>query len=69
MEQTPEMQDYLTFMEWFQNKYPDLYIFYWQSITIPGEGEEVTADRDMLDAEAYKAVLKATKEYYQKEYH
>jgi hypothetical protein len=68
MDHTPEMQDYTTFMEWFQNKYPELYMCCWKEIKVPVDGEGVTVNKDGLDDETYTAIIKATKEYYQNEH-
>ena len=68
MPHTSPMQDYLAFMQWFQDKYPELYTCCWKEIVIPTDGEDVTVTKDGMDGETYKAVINATKEYYQNEH-
>ena len=66
MAHTPERDDYITFMEWFQNKYPDLYFSSWKTIKVPlHRGKEVTVIKDGMDAETHKAIIDAVLEYYQ----
>jgi hypothetical protein len=66
MAHTIEMDDYIAFMEWFQNKYPDLYFFSWKTIKVPlHHGKEVTVIKEGMDAETHKAVIGAVAEYYQ----
>lgn len=60
--------DYLAFMQWFQNTYPDLYACCWKDITAPIDGEGVTVLKDGMDAETYRSVIKATEEYYRNEH-
>ena len=69
MSNAPQKKDYLTFMQWFQNAYPDLYACCWRDIIPPISGEGVTVVKDGMDNETYKAVIAATKEFYLKEHH
>jgi len=59
--------DYEAFMNWFSEKYPDLFKMYKDTIIAPVDGEGVTVDKDGMDAETYKTVIAATKEYYRNE--
>jgi len=65
MRHTPETLDYLQFMEWFQNKYPDLYVSHWRAILIPVDSKELKVNKDNLDGSTYKAITGITREYYQ----
>jgi hypothetical protein len=44
MAQTPEQIDYLKFLKWFQDKYPDEYVFYCQHVTMSKNGTVLTED-------------------------
>jgi hypothetical protein len=59
--------DYKAFMNWFGEKYPELFKLHRDTIIAPVDGEGVTVDKDGMDAETYKKVIAATKEYYQNE--
>ncbi len=67
MLQSPK-RDYIAFMEWFQEKHPDLYACCWKEITPPVDGEGVTVNKDGMDADTYTAVIKATQEFYRDEH-
>lgn len=60
-------QDYLQFMQWFQNHYPDLYMEHGQSITVPVDGEGVTVLKDGMSQNVYQTIIDITKMYYQQE--
>ncbi len=64
MAYTPEMEDYLAFMQWFQDSHPEIYEIYWQSITISKSGTGVQVNRSRIDQEAYLQLIILTKEYY-----
>jgi len=65
MAHTPEMLDYIAFMEWFQNRYPALYISLWKSIAISINGGRVTVEKEGLDDETFKLLTEAVLDYYQ----
>jgi len=65
MAHTPEMMDYIAFMEWFQNTYPSLYMRLWKAIAISTNGERVTIEKDGLNDETYRLLTYAVLEYYQ----
>ncbi len=67
MDRTPEMGNHVAFMEWFQNKYPELYMHCWKAIEVPLHVEGMTVEKDGMDSETYKSVIKIIKEYYQNE--
>lgn len=61
------MEDYLNFMHWFQQHYPELYTNHWKVITMPVDGEGVTVDKDSMDQALYHKIIAITQAYYKKE--
>jgi hypothetical protein len=58
------MQDYLSFMEWFQNNHPDLHKKYWMNITIPTGREGVDVTGTNLEPEVFATLIVIEYDYY-----
>ena len=65
MAHTIEVADYISFMEWFQDKNPDLYIRCWKAIAVPANADGVRVEQDGLDDETYTSLIDIAREYYQ----
>ncbi len=59
--------DYVSFMNWFEQKHPGLWNAYGKCIIAPIDGEGVTVEKDGMSMDTYKALVEITREYYRHE--
>ena len=53
---------YLPFLHWLQDKYPDLYTCCWEAVSVSEEG--IFINEKGLNLENYKKLVLAIEEYY-----
>ena len=61
---TPEASDYTHYLEWLQQKYPDIYVKYCTSMVMPENGHAIHLSETMKDTEDFGTMVKIEYEYY-----
>lgn len=64
MQTTPELNEYRTFLVWFEKQYPILNKAYWHYITVPKPGEGVKVMNTGLAPAVFSQLLQIEFEYY-----
>ena len=67
MSETPEVSDYLHFLEWLQQKYPAIYLKYSNNIVTPEKGRVINLSKTMKGTEDFGTLVKVEYEYYHRD--
>jgi len=62
--ETVKTKNYYHFMRWLQNSYPDMYVKYWNRISIPKFSEKVNLAGSILDPADLQRLVQIEYDYY-----
>ena len=60
----PRVQQYLDFMQWFEQHYPSLHADYWTNIGIPQPGKKIQLVQANMEVQAIVRIEAVIKDYY-----
>jgi len=62
--ETVKTKNYYYFMRWFQNSHPDMYVKYWNRISIPQFSEKVNLAGGIVDPNDLQKLVQIEYDYY-----